>query len=225
MLIFLLAPAAFAVDTWEPYPLGPGAIEFYLTRSGLGRDGAEAKANSIVIGPAWGLHETTHLFLFTGIHHPDEGAGGLDFLSLGIFRNFYGGFERPLKLDAYFEMSAFGPGLAMSSMLAGLETNLDFEGLGLFARPSLSWVAEEGGDDQSEFALSLGLWQQLFERVQLLAELRFAESGEQLDLESTAIGLNALATEEVEIILEWRGHENKYGDPSFDITLGAVTVW
>jgi hypothetical protein len=226
MLIFVLAPAAFAVDTWEVYPMGPSGIEFYMTRIGNGLEGPEGQATSLTIGPVWGIHETMHLYLFTGITHPDEGDGGLDFLNIGIFRNFYGGADKTFKLDAYWELSAFGPGLGMSSSLTGLEANLDFEKLGFYGRPAVSWFHDELGERDSAFSVSTGAWRQLCPKGQLFVELVFAEVGEDLETQSYAIGLNRLVSEQVELIFELRSSEPPEDTGrSFDITLGAVTVW
>jgi len=226
LLILVQATAALAVDTWEPYPGGAGAIEFYVTRGGIGDGDSVDGKTSVVLGPSWGIHETTHLSLYTGIVDPDESEGGLDFLSLDLFRNLYGGFVRPLKLDAYFGMTAFGPGLDMSSSLAGLEANLDFEHTGLYARPSISWFHDETGGRDHSIALAAGLWRQLGERTQLLGEATFSEREGDLKHETTAAGVNVQLSGEVELILELRSGKPTTGSGrSYDATVGAVTVW
>ena len=226
LLLLALVPSALAVDTWEPYPMGPGAIEFYFTQCGVGLSGPDGQSKSLVIGPAWGIHESAHIYLFTGIAYPEMGPGGVDFLSMGIFKNLYGGFEKPFKLDAYFEMGAFGPGLGFSSMAAGLEANLDFEGLGLYARPIINWFHDGLGEGDSAMSLSSGIWYGIGGIAEVFAEVSFAEESNEFEHASSALGFNVLITKEVELILELRSPEPAEGaDRSFDITLGAVTVW
>ncbi len=226
LLVMALPLAAGAVDTWEPYPMGPGAIEFYFTQSGIGIEDDAAGSKSLVLGPAWGIHESAHLYLFTGISHPKMGPGGVDFLSLGIFKNLYGGFEAPLKLDAYFDISAFGSGLDASGMMAGLELNYDADGIGLYGRPAMNWFHDGEGEGDNALSLATGAWFAVAGIAELFVEATFAELNEELEHSSTALGLNVLSTKEVELILELRSPEPADGeDRSFDVTVGAVTVW
>ncbi len=226
LLVLALPMTAFAVDTWEPYPMGPGAIEFYFTQSGIGIDDDAAGSKSLVLGPAWGIHDTAHLYLFTGISHPKMGPGGVDFLSLGIFKNLYGGFTAPLKLDIYFDISAFGPGLGMSGMMAGLELNYDADGIGLYGRPALNWFHDGEGEGDSALSLAAGAWYAVAGIAEFFVEAGFAEVDDELEHNTTAIGLNVPSTNEVELILELRSPEPAEGeDRSYDVTVGAVTVW
>ncbi len=226
LLILTLVPAAMAVDTWEPYPMGPGAIEFYFTQSGVGLEGPDGQSKSLVIGPAWGIHESTHVYLFTGIGYPEMGSGGVDFMSMGIFKNVYGGFDKTFKLDTYFEMIASGPGLGLSSMAAGLEANLDFEGLGLYARPTINWFHDGVGEGDSAMSLASGFWYGIAGMAEVFLEVGLTEVDDEFEHASSAVGLNVLVSKEVELILELRSPEPAEGaDRGFDITLGAVTVW
>jgi len=227
LLIFLLPSVAMALDTWEPYPMGPSALEFYATVSGLGSDEDAFKGKSVVIGPAWGLHESTHLFLFTGISYPDAEPGSVDFLSIGLFRNFLGGVTGILKADGFIDMTAFGPGLGSSSINAGLEINYDADGVGLYGRPIWSWYQYRiDGPSERDLSLALGAWYEIGGFGQLFFELGYQEMEDELESASKALGLNMPLTEQVEFILEVRFPEQA-GDEKrgTDITLGAVTVW
>ncbi len=233
--VALLTGQALAVDTWEPYPKGPGTLEFYAVRYGHGAAADSLRGYATMLGPAWGLSPTAHAYLFTGISSGDDHRGGVDFLTLGLFRNFYEG--RALKLDGWAQMSAFGPGLGLSARQFGLEYNLDLNRWGMFARTAWEWENEGVGDDGAALIgrrtlYTEGIYVQPSGRVQLLAELNqetlsgFDTLANESRTTSWAFGYNRVVSETTEMILEARTYEApEGGERTWDFTLGAVTVW
>ena len=231
----IFAGTALAVDTWEPYPPGPATLEFYGLRYGEGSDADSLKGLALFGGPAWGLSSTTHIYLFTGISSSEEHRGGIDFLTLGIFRNLRDG--KALDLDIYAQLDAFGEGLGLSTRLAGLEYNLDLNRWGIFARTAWRWE-NDGVDAAGKSVIgrrglfTWGAYLSPSPAVQIMAEMiQEAPSGFQSfandsRISNWAIGYNREVTPQVEAIFEARAHEAiGDGDRTWDFTVGAVTVW
>ena len=233
--IVLFAGPALAVDTWEPYPAGPATLEVYGLRYGQGDDDNAARGYAVILGPAWGLSPTTHAYLFTGISSSDEHHGGLDFLTLGLFRSLWEG--RALKLDGWLQMTACGEDLALSTRQAGLEYNLDLRRWGFFVRTAWEWE-NDGTDDGGTAVIGRrllnteGVYIQASDRVQLLAEINqeslsgWQSVANESRTTSWALGYNRIVTKSTELILEARAREPQGdGKRSWDYTIGAVTVW
>ncbi len=228
LLLLALVPSALAVDTWEPYPMGPSAIEFYFTRFGIGQELGQDRGKSLIIGPSWGIHESSHIYLFTGITYPDRDTGGLDLFSIGIFKNFYGGFDSPVKIDAYYDISAVEEGLRWTTARAGLEINYDADRIGLYARPARNWQHAYTPNDY--FTADLGAWIDIAGFAQFFIEGGYQEvnvaDGKEFDFVNLALGLNVLTSKEMELILELSIPDIPESEKRiYDITLGAVTVW
>ncbi len=236
-LIFALlsvAGGALAVDTWEPYPVGLRAFEFYGMRTGFGNEADADKGYGFVAGPAVGFGDRGHAYLFTGVSSTDEHLGGVDFLTVGFFQNLI---DRSIDLDYWLEIATFGPGLAMASRSGGLELNFDAPNGGLFGRMAMSW--ENDGLDAEDKAIigtrrstTAGMYWQASPLVQLLGEMRYESTSgydsieDESRMTSWALGFNRIVSETTEIIVEVRSNEPpEGGDRSWDVTMGWVVVW
>ena len=226
---------AAAVDTREPYPSGPSTLEVYGIRYGHGEDADADRGIASVMGLAWGLDPSSDAYLFTGLRSSDEQLGGIDFLALGLFHNLYSG---EFKLDAYGELRAFGPGLALVSRLAGLEYNLDMDGWGLLARTAWQWESD-GVNQQGEAVVgrrakySEAIYyrssavEEIFYELTQEAMKEFANSGDHgTERTSMAFGYNRVVGRQMELILEARRFvAPPGGERTWDFTLGAVLIW
>ena len=232
-ILMLAAGSALAVDTWEPYPVGLRAFEFYGLRYGHNTDGDDTKGYGLMGGPAVGLTGRDHVYLFTGLSSSDQHLGGVDFLTLGFFQNIL---DRGFDLDYWLEITAFGEGLGLASRAAGLELNFDGPRGGLLWRGAMNWE-NDGFDGSGNPVIGLrtvhtyGIFWQLSPLVQLLADMRqesvsdFESLADDNRLSSWALGYNRVLSDTTEFILEARAHVHAEGDRTWDFMLGWVVVW
>lgn len=233
LLALLLAAPAAAIDTFEPYPTGLHAFEFYGSRYGLGAGGDAERGYAAFGGPAVGLGAMSHAYLFTGLHSDDEQRGGVDFLTLGYFQTAW---DRGLDLDYWLELTSFGEGLGLVSRAVGLELNLEAPRGGFFWRGVFDW--ENDGLDESDAVVvgrrdtfTYGLLWNSSPLVQVFADLvqerttGFETAQDDSRLASWALGYNRRVSEEVEMVFEARRQLPAAGEDTWDLTVGWVVVW
>lgn len=236
-LIFALltiAGGALAVDTWEPYPTGLRAFEFYGMRTGFGAGEDADRGYGLVAGPAVGFGPRGHAYLFTGVSSSDEHLGGVDFLTLGMFQNII---DRSFDVDYWLEIATFGPALGLASRGAGMEFNFDGPRAGIFARIAMNWE-NDGVNDEDKAIIgnrntyTYGMYWQISPLAQFLGEIQQASTSgfESIANESRmttwALGFNRIVSETTEVIFELRANEPpEGGDRTWDATFGWVVVW
>jgi hypothetical protein len=224
--ILLLPVLALAVDTWEPYPKGLSGFEVFGSRANFGASEELPRDYFLFTGPSYGLNESFHLSAFTGGILSEGFDTYDDFLSLVLFGNLYGGFTNPLKLDAWYQADVFGPWIDGTAHTVGLELNLDGEKAGAYTRPQMTWYRGEVGLPNGHLSSLFGIYYKVCRNAEILFDVTADAEDGSLMHTSTALGLNRILNDKLELILEARTQEPAEGeDRVWDLTLGVVAVW
>jgi hypothetical protein len=238
-LLLLLPATAMALDTLDVFGPGLSTLEISGSRYGYGLDDLDRSGYRFRLNPFWGLSPSSHAYLGLEVGSSDRHQGGLELLTLGIFRTVI---DNTFKVDLFGEISAMGPGLQESRRSLGMELNLDGETLGLYFRDTWQWVSDSVAEsdslmesDQVPIARltrwTYGLKLELTGNSELLVELRRESSRGFLSRTNSkhdlgwALGQNLRMGRGVKIITEaFRVTTGDSGD-HWEFTLGIRRNW